>query len=377
MNKVVIAPDSFKGTISAVDFCKTASEVFKSRLPGCEVVLLPMADGGEGTVDCFSYALGGDIYTEVVKGPYMEDVRASLCMLADKTAVVELAATSGLTLCKRREPLLSTTFGFGQLISKALLLGAKKLILGLGGSATNDGGAGMACALGIKFYDASGNEFMPAGGTLGNVKTIDVSCLDKRVCECEIIAMCDVDNKITGKLGASYVFGPQKGADANAVRLLDAGLINLYTAVREQLKVDVFALAGGGAAGGAGAGVAAFLGGDLRPGVDVVAEAAGLDSLLEGCQLVITGEGLMDGQSLHGKTVIGVARHAKKAGVPVIAVVGGAKDEEIKRAYEMGLTAVFTINRLPQPLCESGRHARENLAATLDNICRIIGQCGF
>jgi len=372
MKKIIVIPDSFKSTMSSAENCDICRAEILKAFPGCEVVCIPVADGGEGSVDCFLAALGGKKINLQVTGPYFEKLDAFYGILPDeRTAIVEMAACAGLPLVgERKNPLLTTTYGVGELILDAARRGCKKIIVGLGGSATNDAGCGMAAALGVKF-EGTGGTFIPTGGTLKDVRRI-IPDLPPELCGVEIITMCDIDNPLYGENGAAYVFAPQKGADAAAVRLLDEGLVHISKIIKRDLGIDVSAIPGGGAAGGMGAGMAAFLGSLLLPGIEIVLDTVGFDKALEGADLVLTGEGRLDTQSLRGKVVIGVARRAKRRGVPVVAIVGGY-DTGLDAVYQEGVSAVFSINRLPEPLEVSGPFTRENFTLTLRNILRLIG----
>lgn len=371
--KIVLIPDSFKGTLSSVEVCRVLRGCVERRLPGCEVRAIPVADGGEGSVDAFLAALGGEKVHARVAGPFFEPVE-SFYGLTDggKTAIVEMAACAGLPLAgERRDPVLTTTYGVGELIALAVEGGARKIILGLGGSATNDAGCGAAAALGVRFFDRTGTPFVPTGGTLGEVERIDVSAARERLRGVEITAMCDIDNPMYGENGAAYVFAPQKGAGPEQVRALDAGLRRLAGVMRRELGMDFAELPGAGAAGAMGAGVTAFLGASLQSGIESVLNAVDFDRAAADADLIFTGEGRLDSQSMRGKVVIGVARRAKRLGKRVIAIVGGAEGE-LEAAYAEGVTAVFTTNRLPEPLSRSAPRAAENLAFTMDNILRLL-----
>ena len=371
--KIVLIPDSFKGTLSSVEVCRVLRGCVELRLPGCEMRAIPVADGGEGSVDAFLAALGGEKVHARVAGPFFEPVE-SFYGLTDggKTAIVEMAACAGLPLAgERRDPALTTTYGVGELIALAVEGGARKIILGLGGSATNDAGCGAAAALGVRFFDRTGTPFVPTGGTLGEVERIDVSAARERLRGVEITTMCDIDNPMYGENGAAYVFAPQKGAGPEQVRALDAGLRRLAGVMRRELGMDFAELPGAGAAGAMGAGVTAFLGASLQSGIESVLNAVDFDRAAADADLIFTGEGRLDSQSLRGKVVIGVARRAKRLGKRVIAIVGGAEGE-LEAAYAEGVTAVFTTNRLPEPLSRSAPRAAENLAFTMDNILRLL-----
>ena len=373
MEKILLVPDSFKGTLSSRQVCQVMAGQLRRFFPQAQVKSIPVADGGEGSVEAFLAAAGGERRTRTVTGPFGEPVEAFYGILGDdRTAVIEMAACAGLPLAEGRlNPARATTYGVGELLLAAKEAGCTKAILGLGGSCTNDGGAGAAAALGAKFTRADGAAFVPTGGTLGEIAALDVSPVAQALQGMELTAMCDIDNPLYGDAGAAAVFAPQKGADAAMVARLDAGLRHLGQVSARCLGRDFSHLPGAGAAGGLGFGMAAFCGAQLRMGIDAVLDAVGFDSLLPGTDVVFTGEGKIDSQSAWGKVVSGVAARCRKAGVPVVAVVGqiGQGFEEM---YQQGLTAVFSINRAAQPFAESRFHAGENLALTMENIARLL-----
>lgn len=373
MEKILLVPDSFKGTLSSRQVCQVMAGQLRRFFPQAQVKSIPVADGGEGSVEAFLAAAGGERRTRTVTGPFGEPVEAFYGILGDgRTAVIEMAACAGLPLAEGRlNPERATTYGVGELLLAAKEAGCTKAILGLGGSCTNDGGAGAAAALGAKFTRADGAAFIPTGGTLGEIAALDVSPVAQALQGMELTAMCDIDNPLYGDAGAAAVFAPQKGADAAMVARLDAGLRHLGQVAARCLGRDFSHLPGAGAAGGLGFGMAAFCGAQLRMGIDAVLDAVGFDSLLPGTDVVFTGEGKIDSQSARGKVVSGVAARCRKAGVPVVAVVGqiGQGFEEM---YQQGLTAVFSINRAAQPFAESRFHAGENLALTMENIARLL-----
>lgn len=373
MEKILLVPDSFKGTLSSRQVCQVMAGQLRRFFPQAQVKSIPVADGGEGSVEAFLAAAGGERRTRTVTGPFGEPVEAFYGILGDgRTAVIEMAACAGLPLAEGRlNPERATTYGVGELLLAAKEAGCTKAILGLGGSCTNDGGAGAAAALGAKFTRADGAAFVPTGGTLGEIAALDVSPVAQALQGMELTAMCDIDNPLYGEAGAAAVFAPQKGADAAMVARLDAGLRHLGQVSARCLGRDFSHLPGAGAAGGLGFGMAAFCGAQLRMGIDAVLDAVGFDSLLPGTDVVFTGEGKIDSQSARGKVVSGVAARCRKAGVPVVAVVGqiGQGFEEM---YQQGLTAVFSINRAAQPFAESRFHAGENLALTMENIARLL-----
>lgn len=373
MKKVVLIPDSFKGTLSSMRICELMTECVTRVFPGCEVRSIPVADGGEGSVDAFLAAAGGERVEAEVTGPWFDRCRAHYGLLeGGTTAVLEMASAAGLPMVgERRDPSGTTTYGVGELLLDAAERGAGRLILGLGGSATNDGGCGAAAAAGVRFFDAAGRSFVPTGGTLADIARIDVSGLSPALRGVEITAMCDIDNPMFGENGAAFVFGPQKGADPEMVERLDAGLRHLAAVMLRDTGADVAKLPGAGAAGAMGAGMAAFFGAVLRPGIDTVLDTVGFDAAAADADVIFTGEGRLDSQSLRGKVVIGVARRAAALGKPVIAVVGGA-DYGAEAAWSEGVTAIFPINRLPQDYSILKGRSEENLRFTFENILRTL-----
>lgn len=373
MKKFVLIPDSFKGTMSSVKVCSIMEQKINEHFPDSKVVCIPVADGGEGSVDCFITALGGQKIIATCSGPFFDKIDGFFGLINDgKTAVIEMAACAGLPMVEdNKNPALSTTFGVGELILHAVKLGAKKVIVGLGGSCTNDMGCGAASACGVKFLDANGKEFIPVGGTLSEVKDIVLSDKNPLLDGVEIEVMCDIDNPPFGKQGAAHVFAPQKGADERMVEMLDEGVKNVCAVVKDKVGIDLSTLKGGGAAGAMGAGMVAFFNGKLKMGINTVLDTVGFEEIIKDADMIFTGEGKIDSQSLRGKVVIGVSRRAKEAGVPVISVVGGAEGD-VSGAYEQGVSAVFTINKLPQDFSISKNYSEQNLAFTVDNILRTI-----
>lgn len=370
MARYVLIPDSFKGTLSSLEVCHIVEEAIRAHDPQAWVRAIPVADGGEGTVDAFLSAVGGERVAVSCAGPYGQPLTACYGLLPDGTAVVEMAAAAGLPLVgERRDPERTTTYGVGQLMAHAAHHGAKKLVLALGGSATNDGGCGAAAAVGVRFLDDKEQCFVPVGATLKDIARIDMAALDPAVAALPIMTMCDIDNPLCGPAGAAAVFGPQKGADGAMVRRLDDGLAHLADIIRRDLGRDVLTLPGGGAAGGFGAGASAFFNSPLRMGIDVVLELIDFDRQAAGADLIITGEGRLDGQSLRGKVVVGVARRAKALGVPVAALVGGC-ETDVDAVYDQGVSGVFPINPLPLPFTEVKDRCRENLRFTAANLVR-------
>lgn len=357
---------------------KTAAEAmirgWKEVFPEDTCIAVPMADGGEGTVQSLVDATGGRLYTANVLDPVGHPVTARYGMLGDKTtAVIEMAEASGLERLQpaQRNPLYTGTYGTGELILAALDRGAKKILIGIGGSATNDGGAGMLSALGGKLLDEEGKELKPGGAALLNLCTLDLSGLDRRIAQTEIIAACDVDNPLTGPTGASAVFGPQKGATASMVALLDRALARYAEVISETLSIDVDRVPGAGAAGGLGAGLLAFLGASLTRGIDLVIAHTGLRDAVSQADLVITGEGGMDAQTRFGKTPFGVAKTAGQYGKPVIALAGHLK-EDSRVLYDHGFDAMFSIVRGACTLESALEDGEKNLAFAVENIARLI-----
>lgn len=373
MQNFILVPDSFKGTLSAIEVCNIMKSSIKNLYKDANIISVPVADGGEGTVDAFLYALGGEKKSVWVSDAFNEQkILAHYAMLKDDIAVIEMAACAGLPLVKNRlEPDKTTTFGVGELIIDAINSGAKKIILGLGGSATNDGGCGMAAALGVKFKDEQDQEFIPTGGTLSQIYKIDMNNIYSKIKDVEFVSMCDVDNPLCGKLGASAVFAPQKGADEDMVRLLDEGLAHLAKIIKRDLHIEVKDIKGAGAAGGLGAGSIAFLQSKLTKGIDVILDTIKFDELVSKADIVFTGEGKFDSQSLHGKVVMGVANRSQKYKTPVI-VVTGAIGENIQEAYNKGITAIFSINKEPMEFSKSALKSKENMILTMENILRLL-----
>jgi len=372
MRKIILVPDSFKGTMSSAEVCGIMAKAIRLHFPEAEIVSIPVADGGEGSVESFLSAVGGRKVSVTVKGPYFEDIESFYGILPDDTAVIEMAAASGLPLVgENRGPGKTTTYGTGQLMVHAARSGCKRIIVGLGGSATNDGGCGAAAAAGVVFRDSCGDPFIPVGETLNNISSIDTGGIDDAVAGAEIITMCDIDNPLYGPDGAAYVFGPQKGADEALVKVLDENLRHLADIVKKDLGTDISGIPGAGAAGGMGGGMAAFFGSRLKMGIETVLDVTGFDHLLEGADLVFTGEGKIDPQSLRGKVVTGVARRAKKAGVPVV-VIAGDIDDGIAEVYDKGVAAVYSINRKAIPFIEARLCCREDLFLAMDNLMRLL-----
>lgn len=372
--KIVIAPDSFKESLSAPRVARAIEAGFREIWPDADCVRIPVADGGEGTVEAMIAATGGRVVNVSVTGPLGDPVAAFFGLIDDdRTAIIEMAAASGLTLIEpgARNPLKTTTHGVGELILAALDAGARHIIVGIGGSATNDGGAGMAQALGARLLDRNGWAIGFGGGALAGLATIDVTGLDPRLSACRIDVACDVTNPLTGPTGASAVFGPQKGATPAMVAQLDASLERLSECLLRDLGVAVRDLKGGGAAGGLGAGLHAFLGAVLQPGIDIVMRATGLERHIADADLVVTGEGRIDGQTVNGKTPVGVAGLAKRFGKPVVALAGSlGADADV--VHDHGLDAIFSVLCRPCSLDEALVEAERNLQRTARNLAAAI-----
>lgn len=371
MKKCVVVSDSFKGTVSSREICAIAQQVIPRHFPACEVVCIPVADGGEGTVDCFVQAMGAQRVGVTVTNALGEKSAAAYARLGE-LAIIEMAAAAGLPqVGALRCPGTATTYGVGELIAHAVDSGCRKILLGLGGSATNDGGCGCAAALGVRFYDADGQSFVPVGDTLGRIARIDTAKAEALLRSVEITVMCDVTNPLYGPTGAAYVFAPQKGADAEKVKSLDAGLRHFGDVIRSQYGLDVSAMPGAGAAGGMGAGCVALLGGTIQSGIDAVLDVTGFDRQLEGADLVITGEGRIDSQSADGKVVSGVARRTRAKGVPLIAIAGGIADSA-GAVYDIGVSAMFSTDRAALPVDMLGARSPGDYEATLSDIMSLI-----
>ena len=375
MKKIAVVSDSFKGSVSSSEICAIVAQEAARFFPGCAVVGLPVADGGEGTVDSFLECLAGEKVSVAVAGPYFDRTPSFYGRFGD-TAIIEMAAAAGLPMVgDQKDPTRTTTYGVGELMRHALEHGAQKLILALGGSATNDGGCGAAAALGTRFFDAAGGAFVPVGGTLSRIARIDNTETLRLLDGVEVVAMCDIDNPMHGLRGAAYVFSPQKGADEQTVRLLDSELVALDETLVRELGARVAQLPGAGAAGAMGAGAVAFFGARLNPGIETVLDTVRFEERVAGADFVITGEGRLDSQSLRGKVVIGVARRAKRLGVPVVAIVGDIGDD-IDEAYAAGVTAVFSTNRVAVPFSEASIRSKRDYRAAVNNLLRLIAAFG-
>ncbi|EIV5418332.1 glycerate kinase [Klebsiella aerogenes] len=376
--KIVIAPDSYKESLSALDVATAIETGFREIYPHAEYVKVPVADGGEGTVEAMVAATQGHIVQVSVTGPLGEPVNAFYGLSGDmRCAYIEMAAASGLESVPptRRNPLLTTSWGTGELIRHALDAGVSQIIIGIGGSATNDGGAGMAQALGAKLLSAGQQQIAPGGGALETLARIDLSELDPRLADCRIDVACDVTNPLTGPQGASAVFGPQKGATAAMIERLDRGLQHFAQIIDRDLDIDVLRLEGGGAAGGMGAALYAFCGANLRPGIEIVTDALGLADLVADADLVITGEGRIDSQTIHGKVPVGVAKVAKRFNVPVIGIAGSLT-ADVGVVHQHGLDAVFSVLYSVCTLDEALANAAANVRMTARNVAAVLQMGG-
>lgn len=371
--KIVIASDSFKGSCSTMEVADSIEKGFKRIYPDSDVIKIPVADGGEGTVDALVMGSNGKYEEVEVIGPLGEPIKAKYGIIQDDVAVIEMAQASGITLVEKNNlnPLITTTYGTGQLIKSALEKGIRKIYVGLGGSCTNDGGSGMAQALGISFTDQYGNEVGFGGGELKKIKKIDVSKVHSLLKEAEIIAISDVTNPLFGPTGASCVFGPQKGADISMIEVLDDNLKYFSEMVKSELDKEIANIPGAGAAGGLGAGLIAFCDTVIKPGIEIVLDIANIDKHLIDADLVITGEGKIDGQSKYGKVPVGVAKRALKYDVPVVAIVGSVGDD-VSEVYSYGIDLIMDIINKPMTLEEAIKNAPLLIEDAAENVARIF-----
>lgn len=368
--KIVVASDSFKGSLSSREVAQAAMRGIQKVLPECEVVAVNVADGGEGTVEAVVEALGGEIVTAIVSDPLGQSVPARYG-ITGKTAIIEMAAASGLTLLtnEERNPWVTSTYGTGEMIMDAIKRGCRDFLVGIGGSATNDAGTGMLQALGYRFYDADGQEITDCcGGRLQDVVRIDNSGVMEAVNQCRFTVACDVDTPFCGSEGAAYVFAPQKGADAAMVAKLDAGMASFAKVMEKVYGVDVTSMSGAGAAGGMGGGFRAMLNATLKRGIDMVLDAIGFDSIIQGADLIITGEGRIDNQTVKGKVASGVLQRAKAQGVPVVAIGGSV--EKCESIEQMGFAGVYPIweEEVPLEVAMQPDFAAANVEQTMNKI---------
>lgn len=376
--KILIACDSFKDSLPALEACQAIARGLQRALPGVEPIIFPMADGGEGTAGILTFHSNGQTISREVNDPLFRPVKASYGLSGDgRTAFIEMAAASGLPLLRaeERSALHTSTFGAGELVLDAIRRGVKKILLGIGGSATNDAGMGMAAALGYRFFDGNGERLAATGESLEKVNLIDDSQLDFDPEAVSVEVLCDVDNPLYGEQGAAYVYAPQKGADAAEVEKLDRGLRHFADVLKQKFGQDFAHRPGAGAAGGLGAGAMAFLRARLRPGIEAVMDHTGFDARLEGAQWAVTGEGRVDRQTLHGKLIYGITRRAAARNVPVIALCGAllASPEDIEA---IGLKAAFSIQNRPMSLEEALRETAEGLERTAFHLGRLLSAAG-
>lgn len=376
ISKIVLAFDSFKGSLSSKEAASACADAIRSILPDCEIATIPIADGGEGTVDaiCAGSKLNADKIACLTADPLHRPITTYYEILSDGTAVIETASASGLPLLteSERNPLHTSTYGTGEQIIDALNRGCRKFIIGLGGSATNDAAMGILSALGYKFTDCSGNALRPTGNNLINVETIDATEADSRLGKCIFSLACDVDIPFYGNNGAAYVFAPQKGASIEQVVQLDAGLRHFAEVIKRTFHTDISALCGAGAAGGIGGTLHAILGAKLCSGIDIVLDYADFDSKIANADLIFTGEGSIDEQSVMGKTICGILHRAKKADVPVVALAGHIHEAECLN--QKGLKAVFSIQQGPISLSDAMRpcNAAKGIYSTTSQILKLL-----
>jgi glycerate 2-kinase len=373
-SSIAIASGAFKGSLSAMDACCCMEKAFRKFFRRTKIRRIPMADGGDGTMEAVVDAMRGRIVYCRVHDPLGRSIKSRLGFIpAEKLAIIEMAEASGLVILKpsERNPLKTSTAGTGDLIRKALDLGARRILIGIGGSATNDGGMGMARSLGARLLDVRGNDLLEGGGALGSLDRIDLRGLDPRLRTVKIEVACDVRNPLLGPRGAAAVYSPQKGATPAMVRRLENGMRRLASAIRKDLCIDVAHMLGAGAAGGTGAGLVAFLGARLRPGSEIVADAVHLERRLKGCEIVITGEGRIDGQTAFGKTPVGVARVAKKLGIPVFAICGSA-GKGAEKVLSCGINEYFAASDRPMTEVEIRRKGRRMVSACAERVARLL-----
>ncbi|MCI6523672.1 MAG: glycerate kinase [bacterium] len=375
MKKIVIASDSFKGSLSSAEVAACGERAVHRLFPDCKVVQLPVADGGEGTVETLTAALGGQSVTAIVHDPLGRLITARYGWIAqEQTALIEMAAASGLPLLplEERNPWLTSTYGTGELIRNALERGCHKFLIAIGGSATNDGGMGLLQALGFRFLDAEGKELPGCGGSLQQIQQIDSSGVLVDLAQCQFTVACDVTNPFYGPTGAAYVFAPQKGADAEMVEALDQGLRHFAQLIHTTQGIAIDQLAGAGAAGGLGGGLVAFLNARLTPGIEMVLDALRFDTQITGADLIITGEGKLDAQTCMGKTPLGILRRAQQQGIPVVALGGAVEASEALN--QCGFLAVFPILPYPTSLTEAmdSSFTQQNIERTIAQVLRLF-----
>lgn len=371
--KLLFASDSFKGTLSSEQIIQLLTDSANRIFPDCETVGVPIADGGEGTVDAVIAVTKGEKREVLVHGPLMEEITASYGVFHGDSAIIEMAAASGLPMVpeNKRNPLYTTTYGTGELIKDALDAGYRKLSIAIGGSATNDGGMGAMRALGVRFLDEAGEELLGFGSDLGKVADIDVSGLHSGIAEAEITVMCDVNNPLTGPDGATYTFGKQKGGTPEILDELETGMKQYASVILEKLELNVDEIAGAGAAGGLGAALCGFLHAELKSGIETVLDLIDFDALLDGTDLVVTGEGRIDWQSAFGKVPSGIGMRCKKKGVPAVAIVGGMGDGA-EKIYEFGVESIVSTINGAMDISEALERAEELYAGAADRLFRMV-----
>jgi len=371
--KILVAPDSFKGTLKAKEVAEIIEKGIRKVFPEAKVIKVPLADGGEGTVEALVESAGGKTFTKEVASPLGEKVKASFAVLSEgSTAIIEMAQASGFSLVtpEKRNPLWTTTFGTGELIKSALDEGCKKIIIGIGGSATVDGGAGMAQALGAQILDKEGKEIGFGGGNLGKTARINMEHFDFRAKNVKVIVASDVDNPLCGERGAAKVYGPQKGANKEMVEILEENLVHFARIVKKFLNKDVKDIPGAGAAGGLGAGLVAFMNAEIKPGIEIIIQASHLEEKMKGVDLVISGEGRIDEQTLYGKVPVGVLKIAKKRNIPLILIGGEVREKRL--LYKEGISAIISCVDRIISLEEALKGARVNLMNASEQAMRFI-----
>ncbi|ENZ02102.1 glycerate kinase [Clostridium thermobutyricum] len=361
--KIVLAPDSFKECMTSIEACNCMEKALKESGKDIEIIKIPIADGGEGTLDSLILAKGGKIFKKVIRGPLGEKVIGRYGILKDgKTGVIEVAEACGLSLIpkEKRNPMYTNTFGVGELIKELLDKNIEKIIIGLGGSSTNDGGIGMVTALGGKFFDVNKNEINPIGKELINIDYIDITKLDKRLSNVEFIIACDVTNPLVGELGASKIFAKQKGANEEEIELLEKGLNNLGNIIKNQFGKYVLNIEGGGAAGGLGIAFMFFMNAKLKSGIDIILKETNFEEVIKNSDYIFTGEGKIDSQTINGKTISGISKCSKKYNIPVICFVGKAEGD-IKKLYYIGIKDIIVISKKTDTLEMSLKNGKKNL----------------
>lgn len=371
--KILLAPDSFKGTMSSLEVINYIERVAKNHFINPDIVKVPIADGGEGTVEALVSASSGEYRTVAVTDPLGRKINATYGIVNGDTAIIEMAQASGLPLLKEveRNPLLATSYGTGEIIKAVLDAGIRNLIIGLGGSATNDGGIGAMQALGISFSDLEGNEVGFGGKFLSKISSVDTKNMHPGIKDCNITVICDVSNPLTGPKGATHIFGAQKGADEKTLDLLESGMKNYSKIMSDYLGIDIESIPGAGAAGGLGAALVGFLGAALKPGIETVLDFVGFDKLLEGVDIVITGEGRIDGQSVFGKVPVGIARRCSGRKIPVVAIVG-SMGQDAQKVYDYGISSIIPVINAAMPLEEALSRSRELMEDAADRLFRLL-----